>query len=103
MQTLENKPYIWSSSTLYTNEMKSHRQEWFHTFKQKNELTSDTLLDFHKNAGIGDPTIDLQINRGHLKTRSITQIVKNKKELSMRYENLQNKEVHTSIFETVTV
>ncbi|TPN83030.1 NRDE family protein [Aquimarina algicola] len=100
---LEKDTYIWSSSTLYTQEMKVMRRQWFSDFKEKNVLSSDTLLDFHKNAGIGNKDVDLQIDRGSLKTRSITQIVKNEEEFSMRYENLQNKSVNTVIFEAITV
>lgn len=99
---LEKETYIWSSSTLYTAEMKKTREDWFDIFEQQNVLTSDTLLDFHKNAGVGDKDVDLQIDRGFLKTRSITQIVKNVEELTMRYENLQNEEVNTVAFEAIT-
>ncbi len=101
-RSLEKETYIWSSSTLYNQKMKTIRKKWFDTFKKENIHTPNTLLDFHKNAGIGDKDVDLQIDRGFLKTRSITQIVKNEEELSMRYENLQNKEVSTVIFEAIT-
>jgi len=100
---LAKETHIWSSSTLYTDEMKIKRISWFEDFKNKNTLGPDDLLNFHKNAGIGDKDVDLQIDRGFLKTRSITQIVKSDEELSMRYENLQNKEVNTVIFESSTV
>ena len=102
-KTLEKKTYIWSSSTLYTQEMKKTRKKWFREFKEQNTMTSEALLDFHKNAGVGNKNIDLQIDRGSLKTRSITQVVKNDEELMMRYENLQEKEVNTVAFEAVTV
>ena len=99
---LEKETHIWSSSTLYTKDIKELRETWFATFKRENNLTPDTLLDFHKNAGIGDKNKDLQIDLGFLKTRSITQIVKTGEELSMRYENLQNKEISNVIFEAIT-
>ncbi|GAA0718790.1 NRDE family protein [Aquimarina litoralis] len=100
---LEKQTHIWSSSTLYTSEMKSTRENWFDVFEQENTLTSQSLLNFHKNAGIGDKNIDLQIDRGFLKTRSITQVVKdNEEELSMRYEDLQNSKVHTIAFGAIT-
>ncbi len=102
LRSLEKETHIWSSSTLYTKKMKNMREEWFADFESKNTLTSDTLLDFHKNAGIGDKDRDLQIDRGFLKTISITQIVKNEEELAMRYENLQNEEVSSVIFEAIT-
>lgn len=102
IRELEKETHIWSSSTLYTNEMKLTRKKWFESFENENTITQDSLLGFHKNAGVGDKNIDLQIDRGFLKTISITQIVKNDEELSMRYENLQNGEVSTVIFEAIT-
>ena len=101
-RTLEKETHIWSSSTLYTNEMKKTRRKWFNAFEEENALTSETVLDFHKNAGVGNKNIDLQIDRGSLKTRSITQIVKSDEELTMRYENLQNKEINIVAFEAIT-
>lgn len=103
LRNLKKQTYIWSSSTLYTDEMKKMRQQWFRAYEDKNVLTSETLLSFHKNAGVGDKNVDLQMDRGFLKTRSITQIVKREEELSMRYENLQNSEVNTVVFESVPV
>ncbi|KAA1245547.1 NRDE family protein [Aquimarina sp. RZ0] len=99
---LEKETHIWSSSTLYTDEMKAIRREWFRAFEQDVFLTQDTLLGFHKNAGVGNKNIDLRIDRGTLKTRSVTQIVKNEEELSMRYEDLQCNEVNTVVFEAIT-
>ena len=102
LRRLEKETHIWSSSTLYNKSMKAMREKWFTAYENQNVLSSDALLDFHKNAGIGNKDVDLQIDRGFLKTRSITQIVKNEEELSMRYENLQNKEVNTVVFEAIT-
>ncbi len=102
LRSLEKETHIWSSSTLYTQKMKGIRKEWFSDFENENILTSDTILDFHKNAGVGDKDLDLQIDRGFLKTMSITQIVKNDEELTMRYENLQDREVSSVVFEAIT-
>ncbi len=102
LKMLEKETHIWSSSTLYTKEMKGLREGWFTTFENQNTLTSQSLLDFHKNAGIGDKDVDLQIDRTFLKTISITQVVKNEEELTMRYENLQNEEVNKVVFEAIT-
>lgn len=82
--------------------MKKKREDWFESFKKDTTFDHQTILDFHKNAGIGNKDVDLQIDRGFLKTRSITQIVKKEEALSMRYENLQNNEVNTVVFEAVT-
>ncbi|MFD2564484.1 NRDE family protein [Aquimarina rubra] len=102
VRALEKETHIWSSSTLYTPEMKKTREDWFDVFQEANVLSVDMLLDFHKNAGIGDKDVDLQIDRGFLKTRSITQVVKTDEELSMRYEDLQKKEVNIVAFEAIT-
>ncbi len=102
IRRLSKETHIWSSSTLYDDEIKAVRKKWFETFENKNDLTVDSLLNFHKTAGVGDKNKDLQIDRGALKTISITQIVKNEEEISMRYENLQDSKVNTVVFETVT-
>ncbi|WP_298418279.1 NRDE family protein [uncultured Kordia sp.] len=78
-------PHIWSSSTLYTGEMKQLRREWFTDFQQKNELTAMSILDFHQNAGIGDPSIDAMMDRGIVKTISITQVEKKEDAITMKY------------------
>lgn len=102
IRILDHDTHIWSSSTLYTSRAKAERVKWFDRFQREEELTKDTILNFHKNAGVGDKNMDLQIDRGFLKTRSITQVVKSDEELSMRHENLQNKDVYTVVFEQIT-
>ena len=101
--TLRNCLHLWSSSTLYTPEMKSKRKEWLDEFQNNNPLNNKSLLDFHKNGGQGHPDCGLQIDRGTLKTRSITQIIKTTDDLLMRYENLQEKRVITVGFEHMVV
>lgn len=102
-KTLPLTTHIWSSSTLYTDYMKAKRRNWFAKFQLQNKLTSENLLDFHLNAGVGDPNIDLRIDRGELKTISVTQIVKLQDEPTMRYENLVNNNVLATKFETATL
>lgn len=102
IRKLKKEKHIWSSSTLYTPEMKKMRKDWFNDFKGENKMTPNDILDFHKNAGIGDDNVDLKIDRGVLRTCSITQIVKTDIEVSMRYEDLQSNEVNTIIFEAIT-
>ncbi|GAB5399182.1 MAG: NRDE family protein [Aureisphaera sp.] len=84
------KPSIWSSSLLYNTEMKKKREHWFSNFlKTSNYIDSKALLDFHKNAGEGDPETDLVMNRGFVKTKSISQIEKNDDLGTFLYEDLQ--------------
>jgi hypothetical protein len=81
-------PHIWSSSTLYSEEMKQLRRDWFETFQQKTKLDANSLYDFHTTGGIGDPNVDVIMDRVFIKTMSITQIEKNDAQLTMKYHDL---------------
>ncbi|MDT0556511.1 NRDE family protein [Patiriisocius hiemis] len=84
-----NKPQIWSSSLLYSQDVKQKRRDWFSLFLTKNENpTSNELLDFHKSAGDGDIKTNLVMDRGFVKTKSITQVEKNGTTISMLYEDI---------------
>lgn len=67
---------IWSSTTLYTQEVRRKRERWFEQWlQQKPELTQRSLVDFHLSTGDGDSENDLVMSRwGLLETLSITQI-----------------------------
>ncbi|WP_010523185.1 NRDE family protein [Aquimarina agarivorans] len=95
--------HIWSSSTLYTNEMKQMRKDWLADFKLNNKIDKDSLIRFHKTGGIGNEFYDLQIKRGDLQTRSITQVTVNGLDIQMRYEDLVINEVFQKTFETVNI
>lgn len=92
------EPKIWSSATLYSETMRNERLQWFETFKSENKLKSDTLLQFHKTAGAGNEDYGVVMNRGFVKTTSITQVEKTNDSLRMHYENLQNKAVTDTVF-----
>ncbi len=86
-------PHIWSSSLLYTQEVKRKREQWFSKFLFENLNPSEAkLLDFHKTAGEGNIETDIIMDRGFVKTKSITQIIKTDTTV-MRYEDLQKKEI----------
>lgn len=89
---------IWSSSTLYTATMKKEREKWFATFLKEKTMEVDAIYNFHKHAGIGNKDIDLQIDRGTLKTMSITQVEKNTNKLLMQYTNLMTGEITSKEF-----
>ncbi|WP_308990626.1 NRDE family protein [Mariniflexile litorale] len=93
------EPKIWSSSTLYTAEMKQERLQWFESFKAKNNLNAQTLLQFHKTAGINNKDYGVIMNRGFVKTTSITQIEKFSESLEMYHENLQKKTISSKTFQ----
>jgi len=85
---LESK--IWSSSTLYDTSMKLERSQWFESFKKEHELNAVTLLQFHKTAGKDNKDFGVIMDRGFVKTTSITQVEKKADILEMHYENLQD-------------
>ncbi len=87
-------PRIWSSSLLYSEEMKNKREAWFSEFIFNNlNPSEEELLEFHKTAGEGSKQTDLIIDRGFVKTKSITQLSKSKF-ATFRHEDLQTSEVN---------
>ena len=87
-------PQIWSSSLLYSEETKKKREVWFSEFIFNNLNPSETeLLEFHKTAGEGSKDVDLIMDRGFVKTKSITQLSKSKF-TTFRYEDLQTSEIN---------
>ncbi len=89
------EPRIWSSSTLYNTQMRQERLQWFETFKIENVLTSSSALKFHKTAGKGNDEYGVVMNRGFVKTTSITQVKKQDDVIEMRYENIEDELVTT--------
>ncbi|MEN3322842.1 NRDE family protein [Mariniflexile soesokkakense] len=98
LKELPLEPKMWSSSTLYTSEMKQERQQWFDDFKAENDLNAQTILKFHKTAGANNKDYGVIMNRGFVKTTSITQIEKFSESLEMYHQNLQNKTITSKTF-----
>jgi uncharacterized protein with NRDE domain len=95
---LSLEPKIWSSSTLYNQTMKTERKQWFETFKNECVLNSQTLLQFHKTTGKNNVDYGVVMDRGFVKTTSITQVEKTGDSIKMIYENLINQTVTKSQF-----
>jgi len=95
-KNLNKEPKIWSSSTLYSEEMKNERLSWFENFKSENVLNSESLLEFHHSAGKGNEDYGVIMNRGFVKTTSITQIEKTGDLVTMRYDNLKQSDLLTT-------
>ncbi|MDC8000574.1 NRDE family protein [Aequorivita todarodis] len=94
-------PQIWSSSPLYPQNLKKKREQWFSEFLMKTVKPSEEeLLKFHKTAGEGDLNSNLVMDRGFVKTKSITQIIKKGDAVEMRYEDLQKGKISKSVFST---
>jgi uncharacterized protein with NRDE domain len=73
----KNLPYIFSSATLYTDEVQEMRRQWMKDFiKNEQAITSDTVLNFHSNYKKEDKENGLIIYReGSCSTLSISQAV----------------------------
>ena len=82
--------HIWSSSTLYSKEIREQRKTWFTNFiKSKNCPTSQEILHFHQFTESENKEFGLQINRNDvLKTISITQCKVTNDTIKMDYLDL---------------
>ena len=83
-----NAPRLWSSSTLYDEQMKAQRQHWFSELRAEKTLTADVLLEFHEKKESGNPDLGLVMNRGYVQTTSITQVQRLGEEVRMRHHDL---------------
>ncbi len=102
---LENyRPHIWSSATLYDEEVVKKREYWFLKWLNKNpNPTQQDILHFHQFAGDGDKHNDLRVNRdGKLFTVSVTGIKLNAEKGTMRYLDLKDNMVYRQEIEFVS-
>jgi uncharacterized protein with NRDE domain len=75
---LAEEPKIWSSSSLYTEEMKVLRKEWFSDWLAENDaFQQEKIVDFHQNENLGNTEISLKMKRAFVETVSITSVKKN--------------------------
>jgi len=83
------KPQIWSSAQLYTAESIQNRKDWFQKWlKETSDYSVEAIRDFHRNAGSGDLKNDMIMDRGEVKTVSITSICSLKGIVNMVHNNL---------------
>ncbi|MEE4000223.1 NRDE family protein [Tenacibaculum sp. FZY0031] len=88
-QKLDGTPKIWSSSTLYTDEMKQLRKEWFADWLSNNkEFHQSGIVNFHLDETRGTKETSLKMKRHNVETVSVTSVIKNEKELRMSYCDL---------------
>lgn len=95
-QLLNNaESYIWSSVTLYNDEHRQMRREWFNRFiSEKNgSISPESILGFHAGNHTGDQSVNVVMEReGGLKTVSITQVVPGIRNFRMNYFDLHNQQ-----------
>lgn len=90
-----SQPHIWSSCTLYTDEIIEKRSSWFDEWIQKHpQPAEEEILHFHLFTGDGDNRNDLRMNRdGNEFTVSVTSMEITAEKVNMKYHDLQNNEV----------
>ena len=94
-----DKNYVWSSSTLYSKEIRAKRSDWFFTFLETNPRISETeMLRFHRHTEEENQENGLVINRNEeTKTLSISQSVIEKNKVAiLHYDLIDQKEFTTS-------
>ncbi len=95
-----NESYIWSSSTLYSKEIREQREQWFHTFLDtKPMVNEEELFHFHRYTEVENTEHGLIINRNNsLKTLSITQSIIEKNKVIINYSDLVAKQDFSNTF-----
>jgi len=87
---LAEEPKIWSSSSLYTEEMKVLRKEWFSDWLAENDaFQQEKIVDFHQNENLGNTEISLKMKRAFVETVSITSVKKIASNVEMTYLDLR--------------
>ncbi len=92
-------PSIWSSVTLYSDEIISQRKQWFDEWLAgQPEFSVPSAVDFHKTAGTGNIQNDILMNRDNVvKTVSITSIMRIPLRHEYYYEDIMNKQQYSDI------
>ena len=74
--SLPNQPYLWASSTLYSDDVLALKRSWLTEYLQTNpEPAQEMMMNFHEHGGISDPINGMLIKRSNgLQTLSITSI-----------------------------
>lgn len=92
----KNEPKIWSSTSLYSPEIKKLRKDWFQNWRASNQFTSENILSFH-HSEIGDKEQAVLMKRSYVETVSITSIKRKNGKIEFTYEDIINREKSTKI------
>ncbi|TND05099.1 MAG: hypothetical protein FD123_3719 [Bacteroidetes bacterium] len=93
----KNLPHIWSSVTLYENEVIAQRRNWFDNWlKESYRFEMKEIMHFHEFGGTGDKMNDLLMNRNNeVLTVSITSIHKSEQGVCMKYKDMTEKKLYS--------
>jgi len=88
------KPHIWSSSTLYDEDTRLQREDWFFQFMYNYpDATLDDALFFHHFGGSGDQQNSIVMQREAVQTISITAIEADAASKRIVHEDLIDKKL----------
>ena len=88
-----SEPHIWSSVTLYSEGVRTQRQNWFQDWlNRRKTFTQNEILHFHRFAGEGNPMHDLIMQKGNRTTVSICSIERTEGLTSAVYMDLKKEE-----------
>jgi uncharacterized protein with NRDE domain len=93
----KDRPYIWSSVTLYNEEHRKLREDWFNKFlaENNNKLSPEKILAFHSGNHTIDNTINIVMQREEgIETVSITQVTSESGRVKLFYSDVLNKSIH---------
>lgn len=90
IRSIQDEPTVWSSSTLFSQSMRVERKKWFEQFILQNDLQPKDLLRFHLETAPDNKEYGVIMDRGFVKTTSVTQIVKQNDSVSMDFRDLSD-------------
>ena len=95
-QLMSYRPHIWSSVTLYEEQVIKKRESWFASFLNENPLPSHhDILNFHQFTGDGNKYHNLQMERDELySTVSITSVSLAADRADMKYHDLKEQKLY---------
>ncbi len=92
---LNDRPYIFSSATLYDEEVQQQRREWLHEWLQQQEVTSDRVYQFHREYKQDDKQNGLIIQRPDgCSTLSISQLAIRPEAMWLRHVDIKTGNVY---------
>ena len=90
---LAQEPEIWSSSTLYTAEMKASRRAWFADWLSENKtFQQQEIINVQTSTDKGTPETSLKMKRNFVETVSVTS-VKKEKDICLIYNDILKGEI----------
>ena len=104
LQMDADKPYIWSSATLYSEAFIKKRSQWFELWLDEHpDFRQKDIIAFHKYGGEGDSTNDFVMNRFNVvRTVSISSIEKKQSKIELLHLDLLNQKTSRCNIERVS-